>query len=506
MSERSVELASLLDTSPFPALVVDDEYCITDCNRRWVEVVNASTRDGVLGMSALEFLPEKERATSKKRLESVIGDGEPVNEREYLLETITGTHKTATGSISPVYERDSAFIVLKNISRVPENEVEAERRRRQIEELHDVSTKISAASTKEEVSEHIVTAMENVVGLDRCLVGLVKDGVFKLGAEVNFSEDDYHEVPVGSEEVNITSKAYQNQQVVNISDVDNHPDAKIDINFESVLTVPMGEFGIVQSTSNQKRAFDETDAELVTIIASHGREALNRIEREKELEKRKEDLEALKSVYSRVFRHNFRNQANITQGRSEVIISQSDNPTVVDAAETILKSTGRLIAHSEKARKIKTIIDSFDEQVTVGLEQSVSRALSQIQKEYPQAEISVAVDDGIRIQAHPHVETAIINAIENAILHNEAGVTVDVYSDVPDTGSVVSLVIEDTGDGIPEDEIEALERDDESDLAHSSGVGLWVIKFVTRASEGEVQMTNTGDGARVEIEFPLADQ
>lgn len=506
MSKEAVDLAYLLGNSPFPALVVDDEYRIENCNKKWVSVVNASTPETVMGMPALDFLPDDEREASQERIQTVIRDNEPVDERKYIFKTLNGNHKTARGSINPINGRESAYIILRNISKVKETEVEAEKRRQQIEQLHEVSTSINAATSKRGVAEQIVDTIEDVLDLDMGFVGLVEDGYIYHGASSDdFPENSYYEVPLDSEKVNVTAKAYKRQKTVYIKDSDDHPEINVETPFKSALMVPMGRFGVVQSTSYEKRAFDETDTELVTIVTAHAREAMDRIEREKELEQRKENLETLKTVYSRVFRHNFRNEALITQSNSEMIIEQSDNQNIVDAAETMLESTERLIAHAEKAREIKKIIDSTQDTTVVNMKQKARKAVSDVRSTYPDARILEDVDADMRLKTHPQVETAIVTAIENSVIHNDEDITVEVYSTRDTEEGVGTIAIEDTGAGIPENERVAINEARETDLLHSSGVGLWVIKFITQISNGGLQITNTESGACVEITLPLPE-
>jgi PAS domain S-box-containing protein len=507
MSDEAVDLDHLLRNAPFPALVVDDEYTVQNCNQKWASVVNASTPETVIGMSSLEFLPEDEHKTSKERLQTVIRDNEPADVRTYIFRTINGNHKTARGGINPISGSDCAYIILRDISDISETEVEAEKRRRQIEQLHEVSTSLNSATSKEEVAEKVVDAIEDVLNIHLGLVSLVEDGYMYHGASTDeLQEEMYYETSVDSEKVNVTAKAYKNEQTIYIEDTDEHPEIKVDTSFKSALLVPMGQFGVVQSVSFEKHAFDETDKELVTIVTAHAREAMDRIEREQEIEQRKENLETLKTVYSRVFRHNFRNEALITQSNSEMIIEQSENPNIVEAAQTMLESTERLIAHAEKAREIKKIIDSTQDMSVVDMKQKATKAVSKVRRNYPDARIIEDVDPNMRLKTHPHVETAIVTAVENSVIHNDEDVTVEVYSTRDAKDGIGTIVVEDTGAGIPENERKAINEAWETDLLHSSGVGLWVIKFITQISNGDLQITNTEDGARVELILPLPDQ
>jgi len=71
----------------------------------------------------------------------------------------------------------------------------------------------------------------------------------------------------------------------------------------------------------------------------------------------------------------------------------------------------------------------------------------------------------------------------------------------------VVVEILDTGEGFPNDEV-ALINDDETEtqLRHSSGMGLWLAKWVLEHYGGTLSLgeADTGGGA-VEIRLPAAD-
>jgi len=87
---------------------------------------------------------------------------------------------------------------------------------------------------------------------------------------------------------------------------------------------------------------------------------------------------AAREILSRVFRHNVRNKLNVAQGHAE-LLCQEANGGVTAHTEAILDTTGRLVALSEKARLIETVVDS-DDRHTVDLTRTVEDSLKEIRE------------------------------------------------------------------------------------------------------------------------------
>ncbi len=106
--------------------------------------------------------------------------------------------------------------------------------------------------------------------------------------------------------------------------------------------------------------------------------------------------------------------------------------------------------------------------------------------------------------AHPLVDVAIEEAIDNAVRHNDATephltLAVDVGVDS------VRLQISDDGPRISRDELEAIELEEETPLKHTSGVGLWLIKWIVDASEGTLAFRESELGGQMlELTFDRA--
>jgi K+-sensing histidine kinase KdpD len=89
------------------------------------------------------------------------------------------------------------------------------------------------------------------------------------------------------------------------------------------------------------------------------------------------------------------------------------------------------------------------------------------------------------------------SVLDNAVSY--AGSTVAITVEEHTDGYLIRVA--DDGDGIPEWELDSLDADDESPLDHSTGLGLWKLKWAVMALNGELSFDTT-DGTTVEIVVP----
>jgi signal transduction histidine kinase len=107
------------------------------------------------------------------------------------------------------------------------------------------------------------------------------------------------------------------------------------------------------------------------------------------------------------------------------------------------------------------------------------------------------VPENCRVEAHDALDVALSNVIENAVVHNEGTPSVTVGAECGAASATVT--ISDDGPGIPEAELSPLEQGEETQLSHSSGIGLWLVSLIVERSGGDVSFESTEDGTVVRI-------
>ena len=120
-----------------------------------------------------------------------------------------------------------------------------------------------------------------------------------------------------------------------------------------------------------------------------------------------------------------------------------------------------------------------------------------------------ANDDMVMLADPHHIERIFTNLISNAVKYTPSGGTITA-SIKPSTGCAI-VTIEDTGYGIPANEIDHIFKEfyrvvDHEDVAMGSGIGLSIVKRLVEAHDGTINVYSVvGEGSIFTLEFPLIE-
>jgi PAS domain S-box-containing protein len=212
---------------------------------------------------------------------------------------------------------------------------------------------------------------------------------------------------------------------------------------------------------------------------------------------RERDLELLKEVLTRVFRHNIRNELMIIQGHAEAATADD----LERHREEILDTTQRVLDHSEKARLIEAVIET-DELHDVDLTESVETVIERCRHTYPEASLDVNVPEETAVVAHPDIESAIEELVENAIIHADEEPAIELWTENHERFH--TLYVRDESGGLDDTELDVLRDGAESRFEHSSGVGLWLVRWLVEYSGATLLVHRTAEGTLMGIRFHAA--
>ncbi|WP_396611887.1 histidine kinase N-terminal 7TM domain-containing protein [Haloferax sp. S1W] len=220
------------------------------------------------------------------------------------------------------------------------------------------------------------------------------------------------------------------------------------------------------------------------------------------LKKRENELDLLKQILSRVFRHNIRNDLNVIAGYAQ-IIEDASNGDVSEWAGRINDRSTKIVNQAEKAGKIESVF-SYDETVRRSLVEDIESVEDSYQ--LPRS-ASVCFDiDDVVVDVHPRFDLAVQELVDNALTHHigPEPPAISVYTEVTDTS--VTLVVEDNGPGLPSVEISVLKAQEETDLQHGSGIGLWLVHWIVARSNGELTTDVADSGTQIRIHLPRCEE
>ncbi|AGB30441.1 multi-sensor signal transduction histidine kinase [Natrinema pellirubrum DSM 15624] len=225
----------------------------------------------------------------------------------------------------------------------------------------------------------------------------------------------------------------------------------------------------------------------------------------RDITKRKEREQYLQ-VLNRVLRHNLRNDLTVVIGYAELLRERLDDPDLVAAADTLRETAADLAGTSEKTRAIQYALDRDGDLEPIDVAATVTETVEGLDTDG--ATVSVSAADDPSAWADPGLGLVVENLVENAIRHGGPEPTVDIA--VAREDCRVRLAVADDGPGIPPAEIDVVTGEsDITQLTHSSGLGLWLVRWMVDSYGGSVSFSESAlGGSRVEIALepaPSAD-
>lgn len=208
------------------------------------------------------------------------------------------------------------------------------------------------------------------------------------------------------------------------------------------------------------------------------------------------------AVFTRILRHNLRNDLNAVRGYAELLAEEADESRQ-EMAETLLSMTEDLLDLAGKVQSVENVVGRDEVTIEeIQVADTVQRIADQVESAFAESTVEVDAFAGASLTTVPEpFEVAIENVVENAVKHAEtqsprATVSVSSLSDG------VEVVVKDEGPGLPAQEQSVLLRGEETPLEHSSGLGLWLVNWAVGAVEGDIFFEEAEQGSRVILWFP----
>jgi signal transduction histidine kinase len=224
-------------------------------------------------------------------------------------------------------------------------------------------------------------------------------------------------------------------------------------------------------------------------------------ESNRELRRREQRL----SVLSRVLRHNIRNDLNVICGALEELTgSESLTAAEADLVAAAARHADAVIETAEKARYIQQTIGSSEVEPTP-LGPVIERAVEEVRSEHPNARIRTPDSSDQVVLADVNLDIALEEAIRNGIIHqDDPAPTVSVAVSTP-ANERVRVEVRNPG-SIPDHELRCFRERGETPLAHGSGLGLWLVRWIVESAHGTVEFANDDDRTRVRFDlYRVAD-
>ncbi|WP_336037190.1 PAS domain-containing sensor histidine kinase [Halobacterium yunchengense] len=352
------------------------------------------------------------------------------------------------------------------------------RRAHQLRELHEATRGLVDAADRETVADRIVEAANSILGYTSAVARFLEGDRFEPVAATEQARAEMGPRPVyPADGGNPVSRAHDAGTPLQFEDVRRFDDAYDRGDARSAMYLPVGEYGVLSVVDTDVDAFDRSDLELASILASNAESALDRLASEWALERRNERLDAFAGFVT----HDLRNPLNVAQGWLDCL----DEAGRTEAAERVRESLDRMDDIVDDtlafARHGQTVTEPTPLDVP-----AVARDCWGV---VSTADARLEVTEPFRIRGdRRRVRRVFENLFRNAVEHAGEDVTVTVgpLSD--------GFFVADDGPGIPESDRDAVFEPGQTSTTGGTGLGLPIVDEIADAHGWTVAVTAASRG------------
>ncbi|MFC7043934.1 PAS domain-containing sensor histidine kinase [Halonotius sp. GCM10025705] len=212
-------------------------------------------------------------------------------------------------------------------------------------------------------------------------------------------------------------------------------------------------------------------------------------------------------VLQRVIRHNLRNDVNVISGEVERALEKAQTDQTREALETIKRKANGLTQLCTEAQTIRKVLDTSTKVEPTPIKPIFEDVSADCRRRFNNISITVDCSNDLTVYGDHRLRILIESLTDNAIRHNTSSSPrkVSLSAEVNQEG-FVDLTVADNGPGIPKTEQQVITDEGEiSPLSHGSGLGLWLVKWLTEEYRGTLEIESaTCDGSIVCIQLPKA--
>jgi PAS domain S-box-containing protein len=484
-------------------LTILDEDGVYQYQSPSIERLLGHEPEDLIGESAFEYVHPDDRAELVAQFQQSLGEPDRGLTVEYRFRHADGSWRwlESRGANPPEGSAVEGLVINSR------DVTERKERERQIADLHDATRRMVGAADEAELCSIAVETAESVLGHPIAGIWLADESGDRLEpvASTAAATALLGESPVYTEDNSLSWLAYERGEPIVADDLREWGDTyDVDAELRSGLVVPVGEYGVMNIASREVGAFNDNEVALAKLLAANAQVALDRSERESQLERQTEQMEFFNSI----LRHDVLNAVTVIKGRAEFLAAELEGQEL-DDVETIVRWSDDV---TEIVQRVRTVLETLTREGDPELEPmdvdaELRAEVERVRATYPGVEFRTEIPGGTTVLANELLGDVLGNIVTNAIEHNDAeGLRVSTTVERDD--DAVAVRIADNGQGVDDDRKEAIFRRGATGHAKSigSGFGLFFADAMVAEYGGDLWVEdNDAGGATFVLRLPRAD-
>lgn len=271
-------------TDPLVELRIDgDDAIIEDANAAFVDLFDVD-REAIEGQSLPDVIRPLEARAPWRSADDTIQLDTPDGPRTFRV-------ATADVDDASIGRRFAGFT---DITEQRHLTMRLRERSEKIHQLHHFAAEVASCTTRSDIYALTIAALEEILEFDVCTIDILEDDQLvqvATGSGV-LPEETRQETPIDRPDSVAVDTLNEATSIV----ID---DSKTDLAYDipgpyrSVLSTPIGRFGVLQIGAREPGAFTDADVELLELLVAHVREGLKWIESESALRTERDKFASL---------------------------------------------------------------------------------------------------------------------------------------------------------------------------------------------------------------------
>lgn len=282
-------MESLFDCLPDPLYAFDGSGDLIRWNDRVTDVTGYSD-DELSAMSVTDFIAPRDRQRVEEAFSAVL-DGQWRSVEARML-TSDGTHQPYEFSSAPMRDETGAIEGAVGIGRNISAQLEHQER---LSGILDTTRSLMQARDRQHVADIAVSAAQKLLGFDLCAFRLYDGGADTLvpAASTEAAKETLGERPVYAVGEGFPGEVFASGEPSAVADL-RTADTDLDLGpARSAMYHPVGVHGTLSVCSTEPDAFDETDEQMLALLATSAAAACMRANREQEVREAREHTERI---------------------------------------------------------------------------------------------------------------------------------------------------------------------------------------------------------------------